>query len=84
MQFKLFQEKLQEAYGKLIACMDCGYNEYLVGIDWHHLNPSEKDKNIAEMKTYSVERLQQELQKCIPLCAICHRVRHLHEGKALG
>ena len=49
-------------------------------MDCHHLNPNEKTDIIAKMiKSSSVENIEQELKKCICLCANCHREFHYFE-----
>ena len=47
-------------------------------IDYHHLNPQEKDMEISEMLSSirSRERIEKELKKCIPICSNCHRKVH--------
>jgi hypothetical protein len=45
-----------------------------VALDWHHI-AANKDGNIGEMasKGASKERLRKEMEKCVVLCANCHR-----------
>lgn len=45
-------------------------------IDWHHTRG--KDILISRIirHAYSVERFMEEIVKCIPLCANCHRKHH--------
>ena len=51
-------------------------------MDLHHLDPSQKDGMVAHiMKSGSFQSLQEEIEKCVPLCANCHRL--LHNGLAL-
>jgi transcription elongation factor Elf1 len=64
-------------YKKTLACVVCGEKES-VCLDFHHLNPIEKDLNLATVKNwgYSIERLQSEINKCVILCSNCHRKLH--------
>ena len=64
-----------------LACAKCGYNEYPVALDFHHLNPKEKDTTIARMTSnkYRLDKTLEEIDKCICLCANCHRVFHYLE-----
>lgn len=58
-----------------VGCQKCGEQRpYL--LDFHHVNPAEKEYTIHEMRGYSLERLQKELDKCVVLCANCHREFH--------
>ena len=45
---------------------------------FHHLNPQEKDLSIsmAVRKGWGKARLQKEIDKCVVLCANCHRKLH--------
>lgn len=46
-------------------------------LDLHHLDPNEKDVNISDVVRYwSWDRLMSELDKCIVVCANCHRKIH--------
>jgi len=52
-------------------------------LDFHHLVPEDKVKSIAGMLQWSQARLVDEINKCVVLCAICHR-RHHEEGLPLN
>lgn len=56
------------------ACCDCGYSSNLGAIEFHHLDPKEKKSAISATKTWS--DIKKELDKCVMLCANCHRERH--------
>ena len=45
-------------------------------MDFHHRNPAEKKYEIADYNKFGLKYLQEELDKCIPLCACCHRKVH--------
>jgi len=64
-------------YKKNLSCKMCGEN-FLACLDFHHLNESEKDFNVAYMALsgYSKERIKKEIDKCIVLCSNCHRKLH--------
>jgi len=54
-------------------CQICGYNKYPGALDLHHIN-GQKDFGIGDKGyTRSWERIKQELDKCILVCANCHR-----------
>jgi len=55
-------------------CQVCGYSKYPGALDLHHVNPSEKEFGIGHKGyTRSWEKVQKELDKCILVCANCHR-----------
>jgi len=56
-------------------CEKCGYNKSLAALDFHHLDPNEKDFNFSK-KAAKWETLEKELNKCILVCANCHREIH--------
>jgi len=57
-------------------CYICNYNKYVGALDFHHSNPDEKDFAISDLRTYSWEKVRNELDKCICLCSNCHREVH--------
>ncbi|MFH0892578.1 MAG: hypothetical protein V1867_07455 [Candidatus Falkowbacteria bacterium] len=60
-------------------CAICGYNKCVQVLEFHHLNSEEKDFGIsAKGYTRSWNKVKTELDKCILLCANCHR--EVHEG----
>jgi transposase len=55
------------------ACQCCGYDRSIAGLEFHHLDPSEKGFGIAQKGLgRSVERLRVEARKCVLLCSNCH------------
>ena len=50
-------------------------------LDYHHIDPSQKEDTIARMTSnnYSLDRVMNEIQKCVCLCANCHREFHYFE-----
>lgn len=63
-------------------CSKCGYNKCLGVLQFHHLDPSKKDFGIAKIRKFSINKLdqlvEQELDKCVILCANCHAEEHMH------
>jgi hypothetical protein len=57
------------------CCSKCGYNKCIAALEFHHLNPKEKDKNYSVFKK-NFDKLKPELDKCVLLCANCHREEH--------
>lgn len=55
-------------------CTICKGIFHPAAYDFHHLNPKEKDFNIALNLNY--EDCLEELKKCILVCSNCHRELH--------
>jgi 5-methylcytosine-specific restriction endonuclease McrA len=53
-------------------CSQCGESDP-VALEFHHVEG--KDRAVSELVAggYSVDRIKQELARCIVLCATCHR-----------
>lgn len=58
------------------CCSNCGGTFHPAIYEFHHINPEEKDRDPSKMLQLSKERLYKELDKCILLCANCHRLTH--------
>lgn len=55
-------------------CERCGYDRCIEALEFHHTDPSSKDFGIAyKGHTRSWDKVRSELDKCIMLCANCHR-----------
>lgn len=60
------------------SCEVCGYNKCLTALEFHHIDPEQKDFGIgAKGYTRSFEKVKIELDKCVMLCANCHREEHV-------
>ena len=60
-------------------CSVCGYDKYIGALDFHHLDPSEKEFAISSIKQTSFDnnpKIKQELDKCILVCKNCHAEIH--------
>lgn len=66
-------------------CMKCGEDKTYM-LDCHHMNVQEKEKNVSQLLTHvKIEAFFLEIQKCILLCANCHREFHyLHRLTGLS
>lgn len=63
-------------------CSKCGYSKCLEALEFHHLDDGVKDFGLsANGITRSWGKTKKELDKCILLCANCHR--ELHASKKL-
>lgn len=58
-------------------CERCGYDKCIDALEFHHLDPSQKDMVMANNgASPSFEKYLEEAEKCILLCANCHREEH--------
>lgn len=60
-------------------CQKCGYNKCEGALQFHHLDPKEKDFTIGQVslsKELNMDILYQEVDKCILVCANCHAEIH--------
>ena len=58
-------------------CEKCGYNKCTSAMHFLHNDPNEKDFTIGG-KSFSLEKLKKEADKCILVCSNCHS--EIHEG----
>ena len=63
-------------------CCICGYDKCPSAIDFHHLDPTVKEITFSQLLTKNPkwEAVVKEMDKCIALCANCHR--EVHAGYA--
>lgn len=57
-------------------CSRCGYNKCVSALELHHKNPAEKDPTFKSIRYWGLKKAKIELDKCILLCANCHREEH--------
>lgn len=68
-------KKLREHFGG--RCIRCGYDRCFQALEFHHRDPSTKDKTIKlSGGSVSMKRMIDEAEKCDLLCANCHREVH--------
>lgn len=51
-------------------------------LDFHHIDPAEKRMQVSQMGTCSLDKICEEINKCVVVCAICHRRVHAGEWNA--
>lgn len=60
-------------------CQCCGYNKCTDALEFHHIDPSQKDFGISSKGyTRSWDKNKEELNKCVLVCSNCHR--EIHRG----
>lgn len=62
------------------GCCLCGYCKCLDALEFHHVNGAEKKGQLGKIK--HLPAVVRELEKCILVCANCHR--EIHSGQIGG
>ena len=65
-------------YKKTCSCKKCSESRWYV-LDFHHVDPTEKSFELGNAPKYSIEKIQNEIKKCITLCRNCHSEFHYLE-----
>lgn len=74
------KHEIIESLKSQCKCAKCGDNRgYL--LDYHHIDPSIKDSGISQMlaNNRKYDDIVEEINKCVVLCANCHREFHYLE-----
>ena len=59
------------------VCQICGYSRCLIALDFHHIDESTKEFELSQRDlTRSWEKIIDEAEKCLLVCANCHREIH--------
>lgn len=73
------KRKQKAVHYKGSQCVDCRLhlsNSHYSVFEFHHVESSTKDYDWTKLRLKSWDKILMELNKCILLCANCHRVRH--------
>ncbi|MCU4743177.1 homing endonuclease associated repeat-containing protein [Natronoglomus mannanivorans] len=75
---RAWANKLQRRRGGCTRCDETNP----VCLDFHHVDEEEKEMAVGKMIAfgYAKERIEDEIEKCIVLCANCHRKEHYDES----
>lgn len=65
-------------------CLDCNGVFPCPVYDFHHLDADSKLYTWTKLRLRSWETIEEELSKCVMLCANCHRIRHYVDGGSDG
>ena len=65
-------------------CQICGYNKCVGALEFHHRNPKNKLFGIAtKMHCKALKQLIKEAEKCMLLCANCHKELHFNSETSI-
>lgn len=68
-----------DAFKRTLKCTKCEQN-HPAALDFHHTDPSEKENLVSKLVSNGCfAAAMEEVQKCIVLCANCHRIHHAEE-----
>ncbi len=70
------KERLVEYKGN--ECFFCGYNKCITALEFHHLDPTQKDFGISSYTNLKWDNIKKEVDKCLLVCSNCHR--EIHSG----
>ena len=59
-------------------CLICKYDKCISALEFHHLDPNEKDFGLSQNLSKAWSKIVEEIDKCVLICANCHR--EVHEG----
>jgi hypothetical protein len=64
-----------------LVCAHCGFS-HVAALDFHHTDTRTKEGIISELiRQGQFKKARTETDKCIVLCANCHRIHHYEEKK---
>lgn len=71
------KKRLVEIFGG--KCQSCGYSSKSIRVfDFHHVDPKTKSFTISNWSIRNWKKIFNEVQKCVMVCANCHR--EIHDG----
>jgi hypothetical protein len=76
-KYRSVGRKFIYAYKAKQGCKFCTENTPCC-LDFHHLDPKEKDSTVSKMKGHArnLSMIKNEIAKCIVVCSNCHRKIH--------
>jgi hypothetical protein len=68
-----------DTFKRTLKCTKCGF-DHPAALDFHHVDPIEKENLVSKLVSNGCfAAAMEEVQKCIVLCANCHRIVHYEE-----
>ena len=69
-------KKIRAVQYKGGCCILCGFNHWISALQFHHIDPSQKDADWNILRKRAWERIKIELDKCVLVCSNCHYKVH--------
>lgn len=57
-------------------CCICGFDKFQEALEFHHVNPEEKELSLSSNIMVSLDKQIKEARKCILVCSNCHKGIH--------
>ena len=80
-QSKAARQRKRDWYNTIMdskSCERCGESDNAC-LDWHHTDPTQKEASVSWLlANKSKQTIVEEIDKCICLCANCHRKLHYY------
>ena len=68
------------AFKCTLKCTKCGFS-HPAALDFHHTDPTQKENLVSKLASNGCYvAAMEEVQKCVVLCANCHRIHHHEES----
>lgn len=73
-----FRKRRKEDLIKVLGscCCLCGYDKCIGALEFHHIEPENKQYTLSTGNCHKIEDDLKETKKCILVCANCHREIH--------
>ena len=71
-RWRKIKEKAIEYKGG--CCTECGYKKHPAALQFHHLR--DKKDSWGQLRKKSWDKIIEELDKCVLMCANCHSIEH--------
>ena len=78
-KYKDERKKFLSDYKLKHGCSVCGYNKCADALEFDHIDRSQKSFGLNAAPSYSWEKVLAEIEKCVLLCANCHREKTAKE-----
>lgn len=76
------KEKIRQAWWEFkstLKCVNCGFS-HPAALDFHHVIRKAGNRKVNELlRNLALRKAMEEVQKCVVLCANCHRIHHYDE-----
>lgn len=76
---KVAKRRYVTEYKLARGCSVCGYNKCADALEFDHVDREKKNFVLSDAYKYAWEKIHKELEKCIVLCANCHREKTIKE-----